>query len=42
MDEGETPRSEEQPVPKKLDRKTLLVAVALTVGLVLLVALNMN
>jgi hypothetical protein len=29
-------------VPRKLDRKTLIVAVVLTAGLVLLVALNMN
>jgi hypothetical protein len=42
MNEGETPVPAHDPAPRKSDRKALFVAIAMVLGLVVLVALNMK
>jgi hypothetical protein len=42
MNEGETPVPAHDPAPKKSDRTMLFVALAMALGLVALIALNMK
>lgn len=42
MNEGETPVPAHDPTPKKSDRTLLFVSIAMALGLVALIALNMK
>lgn len=42
MNESDTPASAQTPQPKKSDRKVVLIAIAMGLGLLALIALNMN